>query len=142
LEAEGEAEALQQAHAAYYLALAEEGEAKLKTAEQAVWLTGLEQEHDNVRAALRWALGNNETEMALRLCGALWRFWTMHGHLSEGRRWAEAALSSADHTPLDQMSSSVLAKALSSAGMLAYYQANYGQATTLCGESLHLYRQL
>src|SRR5579871_915705 len=84
-EAAGEAAALRRAHAAYFLALAEGAEPALKGAEQAVWLERLEREHDNLRAALRWAVESAEGEMGLRLGGALWRFWYVRGHLSEGR---------------------------------------------------------
>jgi len=142
LEASGEAEAIRQAHAAYFLALAEVGEAQLKSAGQAQWLLRLEREYANLRAALEWALGCGQLEMALRVCGALWHFWTMHGHLSEGRRWIEQALARSDPEPMDQPPISALAKTLVGAGMLAYRQADYGQARTLCEQSLRLYRQL
>ncbi len=48
----GELEAIRRAHAAYYLVLAEEAEPKLEGPQQAVWLQRLEQEHDNLRAAI------------------------------------------------------------------------------------------
>ena len=96
LEAAGEAEAARQAHTAYYLALAEAGERGLKTAEQGAWLDRLEVENGNLRAGLRWALDNQELVLALRLCGALGRFWFMRGYLSEGRSWTGEALALAD----------------------------------------------
>jgi len=142
LDASGEAEAIRRAHAAYFLGLAEVGEAQLKSAGQAQWLLRLEREHANLRALLRWALGCSQLEIALRVCGALWHFWTMHGHLSEGRRWMEQVLARSDPEPVDQAVISALAKTLIGAGMLAYRQADYGQATTLCEQSLRLHRQL
>src|SRR5207248_5477425 len=54
LAASGEAEVTQHAHANYYMALAEEGEPKLRSAQQAVWLERLDREHENLRAALSW----------------------------------------------------------------------------------------
>jgi hypothetical protein len=63
----GELEATRQAHAAYYLRLAEEAEQKLRSVQQALWLVRLEQEHGNLRAALRWLVDREEIEMALRL---------------------------------------------------------------------------
>ena len=51
----------------------------------------LEREHDNMRAALTWALERKEVEVALRLGGALWWFWWLRGHYSEGRRWLDEA---------------------------------------------------
>ena len=51
-----EMEVTRQAHAAYYLALAEQAEPELGGPRQAVWLEQLEREHDNLRAVLRWSL--------------------------------------------------------------------------------------
>ncbi len=58
----GEAEALCRRHAAFFLALAEEAEPELLGARQAYWLSRLEEEHDNLRAALRWSVDRAEGE--------------------------------------------------------------------------------
>src|SRR6266581_2918392 len=60
LVASGEMEASQQAHAHYYLALAEEAEPELGGPQQAEWLERLEREHDNQRAAMQWSLEQGE----------------------------------------------------------------------------------
>src|SRR5205807_7675912 len=75
LEASGEAEALWQQHATFYLRLSEEAEPKVRSAEQSLWRRRMEAEHDNMRAALRWTLEQQEAELALRLAGGLWLFW-------------------------------------------------------------------
>ena len=92
LEESGEVEAVRRAHAEYFLALAEEAEPMLWGAEDAAWLDRLEQEHDNMRAALSWAIEHEEATLALRVGGALRWFWYMEGYYGEGRRWLEAAL--------------------------------------------------
>src|SRR5262249_25074569 len=92
LEQNGEVESLHQAHLGYFLALAEQAEPELTGPRQAEWLERLEREHDNLRAALAWALEHGSLEASARLAGALWRFWYTHGHLSEGRRWLEQIL--------------------------------------------------
>src|SRR3989442_13633652 len=87
-----------QAHADYYLALAEDAEPELGGPQQAAWLERLEEEHDNLRAAMRWSLeqtggdeGGQRQEMALRLGAALRRFWVVRGALSEGPSVLEEA---------------------------------------------------
>jgi predicted ATPase len=72
LEESGETEEIRRAHAAYFLALAEEAESELKGPGQVGWLERLEAEADNLRAALSWSLERGEAETALRLAGALW----------------------------------------------------------------------
>ena len=76
LEESGEADAFLRRHAEFFLALAEEAEPQLAGAHQQEWAERLEEEHDNIRASLSWSL-EKEPEMALRLAGALARFWEM-----------------------------------------------------------------
>jgi len=141
LAASGEEAVTRLAHAEYYLTLAEAADKEVVGPQQAAWLERLEREHDNLRAALRWLLEQREvsqcTESALRLGSALWRFWQVRGHPSEGRQWLEKALteSRAGMAP-------VRAQALYAAGMLAIDQGDYDQATRQCEESLALFREL
>lgn len=136
LAASGEEDKVRRAHASCYLALAEEGESGLTSAEQRSWLEHLEEENDNLRAALSWSLKRGESETALRICGALWRFWLMKGYLSEGQRWLDEALAGGG-----DVSASVRAKALNGAGVLAHYRGDYERTKELCGASLALSRQ-
>ncbi|HVA93132.1 MAG TPA: helix-turn-helix domain-containing protein [Chloroflexota bacterium] len=92
LEASGEAERTRQRHARVFLRLAEEAEAKLQEVEAKTWLSRLDAEYDNLRAALTWSLGGGEIDIGLRLAAALGEFWRRMGYLSEGRGWIERAL--------------------------------------------------
>ena len=96
LESSGELEEVQRKHAQYYLALAEAGQPDAsKQWDEAEWwskFTRLESEHDNLRAALGWAVQNRELETAAQLAIAMWWFWIERGYLSDGRRWMEAIL--------------------------------------------------
>ena len=92
LEAAGDAPTTRDRHAAFFLALAEEAEPHLRSVDQKRWLDLLEVEHDNIRAALRWAIDAGAAATALRLIRAVWRFWHLHSHLADGRRWAEEVL--------------------------------------------------
>jgi tetratricopeptide (TPR) repeat protein len=137
LVAAGEAEAMRRRHAQFYLALAEATEPKLLGPEQAAWTSRLDLEHDNLRAALAWARNQpGEAEHGLRLAAALWEFWDVRGHFSEGRRWLEEMLAlSEDRTP-------ARAKALRAAGALAWGQADYTVARARMSENLALRREI
>ncbi len=93
LEASGELDETSRAHAEWCIKLAEVTTMGLWGEAPADALERLPAEHDNIRAALGWAIGNGETEIALRLVSACARFWHMFGHFREGRRWASRALS-------------------------------------------------
>jgi predicted ATPase len=133
----GEMEPFQQAHAAVFLALAEEAEPELTGPQQGTWLERLAAEHDNLRAALTWSIAAEEPVTGLRLAGALWRFWDVRGHFEEGRRWLERVLA-ARGTDLP----AVRAKVLSGAGNLAHDQGDLAQAQALHETALALWREL
>jgi predicted ATPase/DNA-binding SARP family transcriptional activator len=59
----------------------------------------LERELDNIRVAIRAALGWPREPLALRLTAALLPFWTMTGRHGEGLRWIAEALDRAEDPP-------------------------------------------
>jgi predicted ATPase/class 3 adenylate cyclase len=133
LEESGEAEAIKRAHAEYFLTLAEEAQPRLRTTEDREWLEHLEAEHDNLRAALSWALERGEAELALRLAGALGIFWYGHGHHGEGRKWLEEALAKDDRASV-----AARIKALEALFWLTYDQWDLDRAEALAQEGLKL----
>ncbi len=139
LEALGETEAARGAHAAYFLRLAEEAEQGMAGPQQAVLLERLEQEHDNLRAAMQWSLEQAEEgkAMALRLGGALYSFWFVRAYFSEGRDFLERALSRGD-----EVAAPVRAKALYAASQLHDALGSLDQAEEFYEQSLALYREL
>jgi predicted ATPase/DNA-binding CsgD family transcriptional regulator len=126
LEASGEAEAVQEAHAAHFLALAEEAEPHLRGPEQYAWLDRLDAEHTNLRAALSWYQDRRDIERALRLAGALGRYWEARGHVREGRETLETLL--AEVAVAGPLPPATLAKALSSVGTLSWVQSDFESA--------------
>ena len=84
-EASGQLDDSRARHAAYYVAFAER-------AASGPDLGLLAEEHDNVRAALAWALERGDADVALRLAAAAWPYWHQRGHLGEGSGWLVAAL--------------------------------------------------
>jgi predicted ATPase/class 3 adenylate cyclase len=124
---------LRDAHLAYFLSLAEEAQGHLTGSEQAAWLTQLEHAHDNLRAAIEWALERDEAEMAVRLTSALWRYCYARGFLSEGRSWLDRALATSQ--PVEPK---LRANALNGSGILAWNLGEYATAQDLLMESLEL----
>jgi non-specific serine/threonine protein kinase len=95
LAAEGELHPAQRRHATFYLDLAEQAAApRLDGPDGPALVSRLELEHDNMRSALRWLLDNGDRERGVQMAGALWSFWEVHGHVSEGLTWLDAALGS------------------------------------------------
>lgn len=136
-----ETEGTQRRQMAYFLAFAEEIEPTLVGMVQAPILTRLEVDHDNLRAALRWAQDTADDGIGLRLAAALWPFWNVRGHLSEGRAWLERFLTrtaDSDHSG----DAATRAQALSGAAMLAHQQGDAAQSAARAEESLAIYRQL
>lgn len=134
----GEEETMRQRHAEYYLALAEEADPHLRTAAQQAWLDRLDIESGNLRAALAWFIERvADAEAGLRLAGALGWFWTMRGHVSEGRDWLARALQRGSDAP-----PALRGRALIGAGSLAWYQGDLPVARSLLEESIALYREL
>lgn len=119
------------------LVLAEEAEPHLTGPDQAVWLDRLEAELPRLVAAADAAVIEPDgVEAALRLVGALARFFWMRGHSAAGRKIADAALARDGGRP------AVRAKALSGAGALAYAQSDFGAARALHERALAVWMSL
>jgi predicted ATPase/class 3 adenylate cyclase len=137
LESSGEAAQARDKHADYFVRLSEEAVPALDGPLLTTWLERLEQEHDNLRAALQWLLEADQVEKALRLCSALERFWVVRGYRHEGLAFLDRALgTSAGASP------SVRAKALLAAARLTFMQSDYDRGTALAQASLALFRGL
>lgn len=137
LAASGELPLAQDAHAAYYTELAEEAARALTGADQRAWLDRLEREHANMRVALRWTRDSRDALTALRLAAALWRFWYVHGYLSEGRSWLASLLEQTADAKDRRGNGGLLAaraRALAGAATLASTQGDLGQ-TAILGEA-------
>jgi predicted ATPase len=130
----GAADATQERHARYYLRLAER-----PRTDMTAWLARLEVEHDNLRAALRWSLQGGDVELAARLAGEIWPFWSERSYLSEGSSFLEDILA----LKPDQMGEDVTriwATVAHGAGVIAIKNDN-ARARSWLQESLDLYRQ-
>ena len=123
-------------HAKYFLDLALEAEPHLTAEDQAEWLDRCDAEHDNIRAALRWAIAHGDTESAQASAGALWRFWHQRGHIAEGRKWFDEVLA----MPRGP-AATARAKALIGAGGMAWWQRDRAAARDLYDEAVAVERE-
>jgi non-specific serine/threonine protein kinase len=136
LAASGEEAAIQQAHAAWCLALAETEESwTWGGSRQRWWLDRLEVNLPNLRAALDWLAEIGDAETGARLAMALWGYWHLRSHRAEGRARLERALAH------DGSSDRTRAKALFVLGQL-YHLTGTQRETDLLEESLALSRRL
>ena len=144
LERVGEAETLRDRHLAWCVTLAEQGARGLLGPEQAAWLGRLEREHDDMRAALQWALDRDLAVLGLRLAAELWQFWRgRRNHLRQGRRWLTALLAmAADEDEDDPTTMAIRAGALEGAAWLAEDEHDFAEATALLAQSAALRRAL
>jgi predicted ATPase/DNA-binding winged helix-turn-helix (wHTH) protein len=133
----GEQSAARRAHAAYCLVLAEEGNPELNPADRSRWLAQCDIEIDNFRFALDWLFQTLDLDWGLRLCVALFRFWDMREHLTEGRARLETVLrlAGADRARERGRVSHFL-------GAIATAQADYPSAERFLEQGLSLYEAL
>ena len=120
-------------HAEHYLDLAETASGGLHGKDQQAWLARFEAEHDNIRAAMEWALDVGDGDLALAIAAPTARLWSLHGHLEEGRSWLTRAMAAASNPP-----QSVLERACFMAGELAARQGEHDTARELLSRALEL----
>jgi tetratricopeptide (TPR) repeat protein len=147
----GEAEEAQRKHARYYVELAEVAQpVASKRWDEAEWwskFTRIEREHDNLRAALGWAVQDGEVETGARLALALWWFWIERGYLSDGRRWTETllALDGAGGPigePQRKLPARTKARLIHVTGILSMVQGDHERAVELHERAMSTYREM
>jgi non-specific serine/threonine protein kinase len=130
----GDSEMLAVRHANFFVILAEAAESELRGPEQGHWLTLLEEDHDNLRLAMRTCLGRRDAAGALQMAGALWRFWYVRGYWEEGRKRIGEALAMLESLP----PTIERAKALYGGGVLTRVRGDFPTAEALIRESLKI----
>jgi len=137
LEASDEADELRRRHAAYFLAAVEGATTAVQRPQgEPVALDRLERDHDNFRAALQRFEARGETQLTLRLAGAMADFWGERGHTTEGRRRLEDALRA------DARQTEARARALTGASILTAQSGDLPTAQLWAEESLAIHRKL
>jgi predicted ATPase len=133
LEQRGERARFRARHARYFLDLASRGGGELRGPNQARWFRLLDLEHDNLRAALDWAAEQDDADPFLRLVYALWRFWSVRGHLMEADTWGRRAVGLAA-----QGSHDAAARALFAAGEIAHGRGDRDRAEKIWYRALEM----
>lgn len=146
----GQVENARNRHLEFFLLLAEQSKEKLRGPEQLTWLNSMDQDYDNLRAALEWSLRYEEVsedasqvekqtvQASLKLASALYQFWRMRVHWSEGRKWLQRVLAQSARLPATRER----VEALNTAVLLAVDQADTASARQLADESLALAQRL
>jgi tetratricopeptide (TPR) repeat protein len=127
------ADAVRRRHARFYAALAENSDEGIRSGDSVGSLERLGADHENLRAAIEFALADGDATTALRLGSGLWRYWAQRGGLTEGRALLTAALAGGGPP-------SVRFGALNAAGVLAGEQGDFAAAREYLEESLELAR--
>ena len=142
-------------HASYYLKILEQTVPRLLGEAQDEWLVRLEQELDNLQAALGWLVNQSATgphkiagslvtppvELAMRIVSAFWRIWYTRGRFREGFGWLKAVLACSLNETTDN-STQLFAKVLRDAATMAFLLGDYAEARNLFSRSIKLYHDL
>jgi len=146
LENMGDVATARDRHLAHFLHLAQQAEPTLRSALQLTWLHRLDSEYANLRAALLWGLQAQTGEEARLLMGAalateLIFYWKLRGDWREGSHWLAIVEQRLTANPLstEQTQSaqvtSLRAKALYGAGLIAWFQEKWLEARRLLDAS-------
>ncbi|MFT4039398.1 MAG: tetratricopeptide repeat protein, partial [Thermomicrobiales bacterium] len=131
----GEGEPVHQVHGLWVGDFMEAIYRRVLGPEAALWLDRCEQEHDNIRTALAWALESHQVRIGSNIADRSWRFWEIRGHYTEGRAWLERCLAAfPDAAPRQR------ALLLDGLGNVAWKQGDLADAAAALEESLELWR--
>ncbi|MDQ3345164.1 MAG: adenylate/guanylate cyclase domain-containing protein [Chloroflexota bacterium] len=130
--------ALRARHAEFFTDLVERSAVEIMGSAKREWLDRLEQDHDNLRAALSWTVETRTAEMGMRLGSTIWRFWQMRGYLPEGLERLEQVLGLEESTRYPERR----AEALSAAAGIAYWLADNDRSRQRYAEEIEARRTL
>jgi predicted ATPase/class 3 adenylate cyclase len=134
LEAAGERDELEAAHAAVFVEVAERAGARFMGPESAAALRELDREQHNLRAAVEYLIRTNEVAPAIRMVAATWRWFQQRGRLGEGRALLGALLD----RPESRDDVRIRIAGLEADGGLAYWMENMADARERYDERLGL----
>jgi predicted ATPase/transcriptional regulator with XRE-family HTH domain len=125
-----------EAHARYYAGFAKEVFDGMRGEDQGLWMARAQANHGNCLAALRWALAEENGDIAIAIAGDLWWFWYRRGLFALARELLEAALQLPSSDPAAR------ARALNGAASFCLVFDEYDANLAYHQEGLALRRQL
>jgi predicted ATPase/transcriptional regulator with XRE-family HTH domain len=137
----GEFSDAQRRHAEYVLRFAQGAERELSGAAQGRSLARFEVEHGNIRSALQWLARTEETAFGFQLVAAVWRFWWLHGHLTEGLSWVRRFLQLRTDSPA-VVPDALYGKVLRANVVLLSALGNFDEAFASCEQAIALQREI
>jgi predicted ATPase/class 3 adenylate cyclase len=131
----GGSEIIRDQHLAYFVKLAEQAEPELYRSNQVFWLNKLDDELDNLRMALEWALAS-DVEAGLRIAAIPWRFWQARIYFREIGEWLEGLLER--YNTIDALH----VQALAVYSFCMFRRGNFPETIKLAEQSLQMARAL
>ncbi|HTS15916.1 MAG TPA: adenylate/guanylate cyclase domain-containing protein, partial [Candidatus Sulfotelmatobacter sp.] len=138
LAADGLEADMRRRHAEYFAGFAEGAMPHLTGRQRAIWLDRVQDDHDNLRAAIAYALEVRDAHLGMRLIWALWRFWQSRSHLQEGAEHCAAILA----LPTDEGRTELRARALEASGGIAYWRGDEDQGRSSYDAALAIAREI
>ena len=131
----GGGEIIRDKHLAYFVKLVEQAEPELYRSNQIFWLNKLDDEIDNFRIAMEWALAN-DVESGLRIASIPWRFWLGRSYFQEVGDWLKQLLEQYKTV------NALHAQALAIQSMCRFRQGDFSKTIELAKQSLEMARVL
>ncbi len=131
-----EVEPMRKRHAEHFRGLVEEALPNLRGRDEAYWFARLDDELDNIRQAMSWALEAGEAQLVQAISGSLYRYFMYRYRWIEGREWAEKAVEASDEPTVER------AWALLAAGTLAQFGYHVDASVEHLDQALDLARSL
>jgi predicted ATPase len=133
LEESGELNGVAEVHATFFACLLETADLAVRSTDPG-WLSRLDHDYDNVRAALEWTCASAEVDAALRLVIGAQFYWWLRGHIAEADRWIDQVLKHAPRGPSR-------GKALIGAARFAWMLGDVERAEACAREAVELLRE-
>ena len=130
-----EASTMRANHLAYFVKLAEEAEPELYRSNQIFWMNKLDDELDNLRLALEWAIAA-DAKSGMRLLVSLALYWDARINPQECEAWLTRLLEQY------HAADSLRARALAYHGLILTNQGKFDEARTSANQGLDLSRSI